>query len=74
MTCEFCSKQHKNNNCSIDNLPENLTMRQVLGMMKVDRDFELQVTWNSNVTQANMKMLESPSWMEINVGNAGANG
>ena len=55
-------------------MADTLTMRQVLGMMKVDRDFELQVTWNSNVQQANLKMLESPTWREINIGNPGASG
>jgi hypothetical protein len=68
--CDFCDKVHKGTNCLFD-LEGGLTMRQVLKHMKFDRDFELVVQWNAN-SIANTKPLETPDFMQVNLGSATA--
>lgn len=41
-----------------------MTIKQVLDMMKVSRDFELNVLWNSN-TIANLRQLENPELDQV---------
>jgi hypothetical protein len=41
-------------------------MKQVLAMMKYDRDFELTVQFNDS-TIANVKPLETPDFEEVNL-------
>ena len=63
VTCDYCGRSHKGSNCLFD-LKDSMTMKQVLGQMKYDRDFELAVHFHDS-TQANVKALENPDFEEV---------
>jgi uncharacterized UBP type Zn finger protein len=69
-TCEFCGKNHKGAHCSFD-VANDVTMGEVLKIIKHDRDFELVAQWHAN-TIANLRPLESPDFEVVNLTSGGS--
>lgn len=64
-SCEFCGKNHKGQHCPFD-IADDVTMGDVIRMIKHDRDFELIAQWHVN-TIANLKPLENPDFEVVNL-------
>jgi hypothetical protein len=43
VTCDFCGKNHKGQNCSLDQFNSTITLKKIMETMKYDRDLEITV-------------------------------
>ena len=73
VTCDFCNKGHKGHNCNLDSLKETLTIKEVIGSMKYERDFEIAILWHQSTT-ANLKPLDTPDFEVVNLSNTSNEG